>query len=177
MLYQHEFINKTRWQYGQHVLGRKRDHIRRIQRKHNLSRLDAKALDNYFSSSYKSFVTNDQTGLRIWLDVVPDLAYNHLFLLQGILASKYATTYGIPKSYKTADIPRYTLHACAHQDWALPQFRHAIHHFTVQTKRTATQYCRLPTYWSFIPLRRMPKTPSTHFSLWKIPTPTWTKRN
>ncbi|KAJ6023394.1 uncharacterized protein N7446_013754 [Penicillium canescens] len=104
-------------------MSRKRDHIRRIRKKHNLNKLDAEALGYYFSASYKSFVTNDQTE-RIWLDVVPDLAYNHLFLLQGILACTLLHMGYLNPTKRQI----YTLHACAHQDSALPQFRHAIHH-------------------------------------------------
>lgn len=101
----------------------KNQHRRRIQRKYNLDSLDSEILDHYFHSFYKSFVTNDQTE-RIWLDVVPDLAYNIPFLLQGILAcTALHMAYINPMKHHM-----YTIRACAHQDAAIPQFRHAIEH-------------------------------------------------
>ncbi|KAJ5811893.1 hypothetical protein N7474_008194 [Penicillium riverlandense] len=100
-----------------------KQHIRRIREKYNLDPIDAEVLDHYFSSSYKSFVTNETTE-RIWRDVVPDLAYNNPFLLRGILAcTALHMTYLNRPQRQT-----YTLRACAHQDAALPQFRYAIDH-------------------------------------------------
>lgn len=98
-------------------------HKRRLKGKYNLDSLDSETLDHYFSYFYKSFVTNDETE-RIWVDVVPGLAYDTPFLLQGILA---CTT--LHRAYLNPEMRQvYTLRACAHQDAAIPQFRHAINH-------------------------------------------------
>ncbi|KAJ5601791.1 hypothetical protein N7510_011325 [Penicillium lagena] len=98
-------------------------HNRRIRERYNLDPIDVKILDHYFSSSYKSFVTNETTE-TIWLDVVPDLAYNNPFLLRGILACTALHMAYLNRPQRQT----YTLRACAHQDAALPEFRYAINH-------------------------------------------------
>jgi hypothetical protein len=101
----------------------KDEHKRRLQKRHNLDSLDSEILDHYFHSFYKTFMTNDQTE-RIWLDVVPDLAYNIPFLLQGILACT-----ALHMAYiNPTKLHMYTIRACAHQDAAIPHFRYAIEH-------------------------------------------------
>ncbi|KAJ5314127.1 Cutinase [Penicillium atrosanguineum] len=98
-------------------------HMKRIKEKYNLDSMDSEILDHYFSSFYKSFVTNDQTE-RIWVDVVPGLAYDISFLLQGILACT-----ALHMAYLTPEMRQeYTLRAYYHQDTAIPQFRHAINY-------------------------------------------------
>lgn len=95
--------------------------LKQMQEKYHLDSLDSQLLEHYFDSSYKTFVTNKKTE-KVWIEVVPGLAYNHNFLFQGILAcTALHLAHQNPPEHQ-----KYTLRGCCHQDSAIPEFRQAI---------------------------------------------------
>lgn len=95
--------------------------IKSLQEKYHLDALDSQLLRHYFDSSYKTFVTNKKTE-NVWIDVVPGLACDNKFLLQGILS---CTALHLAHS-NPAERQKYTLRGCRHQEAAIPEFREAI---------------------------------------------------
>ncbi|KAK9351547.1 hypothetical protein V1523DRAFT_398221 [Lipomyces doorenjongii] len=88
-----------------------------------LDAVDSAILQHYFTSTYMSFATSDETE-SIWRVTVPELAYRNRFLMHGILAcSAQHLAYLNPTQQQ-----EYTVRACSHQDEAVPLFRFAIEH-------------------------------------------------
>lgn len=102
-------------------------YVQKMRDKYGLDAIDCLTLEHYFYSSHKSFATNGETE-KIWLNVVSDLAYEHLFLLHGIIA---CTALHMAHLYP-AQRQEYTVRAYAHQDSALPLFRDAMNRPTAQ---------------------------------------------
>ncbi|KAJ5578068.1 uncharacterized protein N7459_007032 [Penicillium hispanicum] len=119
-------------------------YTQKMRDRYALDPIDSLTLEHYFYSSYKSFVTDDQTE-TIWLNVVADLAYRHSFVLHGILA---CTALHMAHLYPS-QCHAYSLRACAHQDRALPRFRYAIDHPTAENCDAIMAFAYLLTVYSF----------------------------
>ncbi|KAK9482438.1 hypothetical protein V1527DRAFT_455042 [Lipomyces starkeyi] len=80
-----------------------------------LDAVDSAILQHYFTSTYMSFATSDETE-SIWRVTVPELASRNRFLMHGILAcSAQHLAYLNPTQQQ-----EYTVRACSHQDKAVP---------------------------------------------------------
>lgn len=113
--------------------------------KYNLDPSDSLMLEHYFHSSYKSFVGNEQTE-KIWLEVVPRLAYHNPFLLHGLLACTALHMAHLEPTHRQA---AYVIRACFHQESALPQFRYAIDHPTEGNCDAIMAFAYLLVVYSF----------------------------
>ncbi|KAH8691981.1 hypothetical protein BGW36DRAFT_303266 [Talaromyces proteolyticus] len=118
--------------------------VEKMQKKYKLHQTDVAILEHYFDDAYKSFVTNVQTK-RIWLNVVPKLAYESSFLLHGVLACTALHLAHIHPPRRQY----YNFLACAHQDIALPLFRSAIDYPTEDNCDAIVTFAYLLVVYSF----------------------------
>jgi hypothetical protein len=95
--------------------------VKSVQEKYDLDALDSQLLSHYLDSSYKTFVTNKKSE-DVWNEVVPGLACDKKFLLQGILACTALHVAHL----NPAKRQKYILRGCCHQEAAIPEFRQAI---------------------------------------------------
>lgn len=96
-------------------------YIHKMRDKYGLDAVDSLALEHYFYSSWRSFAKDSRTEC-IWINVIADLAYNHRFLLQGILAcTALHMAHIYPKQRET-----FIIRAHTHQDAAIPIFSYEI---------------------------------------------------
>lgn len=94
--------------------------------KFDLGSDEVAALDQYFSHTHATFLVNEQTPdmRQIWLQIVPTLALDHRFVLDGMLAAGCLhLAYNQPHSRASL-----ITQSIAHQGLALPAFRNAIEH-------------------------------------------------
>ncbi|KAL2855643.1 hypothetical protein BJX68DRAFT_217017 [Aspergillus pseudodeflectus] len=89
-----------------------------------LSSKDVALLDHYLQHTAQSFSTDAETD-HIWRTVMPTLAHEHSFVLDGLLAcAAHHRAYLNPDKAELKQ--EYILRAWAYQDAALPEFRIAI---------------------------------------------------
>ncbi|KAJ5753168.1 hypothetical protein N7520_010085 [Penicillium odoratum] len=119
-------------------------YICKMRDRHKLDAIDSLSLEHYFYSSWRSFAQDSRTE-GIWLDIVADLAYNHPFLLHGILA---CTALHMAHLYP-AQRETYIIRAYAHQDSALPLFRYEIEHPTTENCEAIIAFAYLLVVFSF----------------------------
>lgn len=119
-------------------------YIHQMQDKYELDPIDSLALEHYFYSSWQSFSKDVQTE-TIWINVIADLAYNHRFLLHGILA---CTALHMAHLYP-AQRETYVIRAYAHQDTALPLFRYEIENPTTNNCDAIMAFAYLLVVFSF----------------------------
>ncbi|KAJ5917415.1 hypothetical protein N7466_010969 [Penicillium verhagenii] len=115
-----------------------------MQDKHELDAIDSIALEQYFYSSWKSFAKDSRTE-SIWINVIADLAYEHPFLLHGILA---CTSLHMAHIYPTQR-EIFIVRAYSHQDSALPLFRHEIENPTSYNCDALVAFAYLLVVFSF----------------------------
>ncbi|KAJ5664399.1 hypothetical protein N7507_005130 [Penicillium longicatenatum] len=115
-----------------------------MQDMHGLDPIDSLALEHYFYSSWQTFSKDAQTE-SIWVNVVADLAYNHQFLLHGILA---CTALHMAHIYP-AQRETYIIRAYAHQDTALPLYSRAIENPTTNNCDAIMVFAYLLVVFSF----------------------------
>lgn len=88
---------------------------------HQLDGLDAMILEHYFSSTHKSFLIGPEAE-HVWLSVVPRLACDHTFVLQGVLAFTALHMCHLDHPRR----PELLLRAFSHKDASFPAFRHSL---------------------------------------------------
>ncbi|KAJ5717003.1 hypothetical protein N7488_002649 [Penicillium malachiteum] len=118
--------------------------IQKMRNRYRLDAIDSLTLEHYFYSSYRSFSKPGETE-GIWLKVVADLSYRHLFLLHGILA---CTALHMAHLYP-AQREMYIVRAYSHQDTALPIFRNELNHPTAENCDAIMAFAYLLTVFSF----------------------------
>ncbi|SPO05584.1 uncharacterized protein DNG_08271 [Cephalotrichum gorgonifer] len=116
-----------------------------IGEKYLLDPLDYSILEHYLSSTSISLMLDDDALQPVWIDLVPKIALNQPFLLHGILAcTALHMAHLDPLKDKT-----YTLRALAHQETAIPLFRHATENPTVENCDALVIFAYLLTVYSF----------------------------
>lgn len=113
-----------------------------------LDSMDSFIFENYFFSTYQTFVTNDETE-RIWKTIVPDLASQNTFLWHGMLACSSLHM----AHFNPDQRDEFTVRACSHQDQAIPLFRYAIQHPDADNCDAILAYSFLLIIYSFAAYR------------------------
>lgn len=120
-------------------------YLQSIREKYSLDPLDSLILEHYLSSTSINLMLDDDALQTVWVDLVPKLTLNQRFLLHGILAcAALHMAHRDPSMGKT-----FTLRAYAHQETAIPLFRHATENPSEENCDALVTFSYLLTVYAF----------------------------
>ncbi|KAL4749565.1 hypothetical protein BDW72DRAFT_213984 [Aspergillus terricola var. indicus] len=113
----------------------------------HLSHTDTDLLTHYLTTTHRTFITGPETT-DVWSNAIPTLAFQHPFLLHGLLACT-----ALHKAYLSKCNPQaakqYRFLAYSHQALALPEFRAAVEDPTEDNCCAILAFAHLLIIYSF----------------------------
>jgi len=106
--------------------------------------IDDTLFQHYIEYTCVTIATNAETE-RIWKVIVPELAYEHPFLMHGILACSAQHLAYLNPAQKL----ELTIRACSNQDKGMPLFRFAIENPRKENCHAILAFSHLPVIYSF----------------------------
>ncbi|KAL4733939.1 hypothetical protein BDV11DRAFT_199223 [Aspergillus similis] len=113
----------------------------------HLRHTDAELLTHYLTTTHRTFITSPETT-DVWQNAIPTLAFQHPFLLHGLLACT-----ALHKAYlfkhNSQVAKEYRFLAYSHQALALPEFRSAVEDPTEDNCCAILAFAHLLIIYSF----------------------------